>query len=134
MSDFEHSELENILDEAIQRVESGERLDSVLLAYPEKYRAELREMLSVVNAFEQIVAEPVPLPSASTRAISKQNFLASAKELKQAETPVSQAQLRARTQRAMAMLIGPCPNRICHLARLHSECRRAAGRLACYNG
>ncbi|MEM7131953.1 MAG: LysM peptidoglycan-binding domain-containing protein [Chloroflexota bacterium] len=88
MSDFEH-ELVNILDEAILRVESGETLDSVLAAYPEEYRDELRDMLSVVSAFEHIAVEPVPLPSTSRRTSAKQDFLALARELKEQDVAAS---------------------------------------------
>ncbi|MEM7131973.1 MAG: effector-associated domain EAD1-containing protein [Chloroflexota bacterium] len=104
MSDFEH-ELVNILDEAIQRVESGETLDSILADFPAEYRDELRKLLEVVSSDEHIAAEPVPLPSIERRKKAKQDFLAFAREMMQHDEKQSSVHDSASVSSSDALLL-----------------------------
>ena len=51
---FSPEEPEDIFAEAITRIEAGEPLESVLASYPAEHQAELRELLFIVVAAEQL--------------------------------------------------------------------------------
>jgi murein DD-endopeptidase MepM/ murein hydrolase activator NlpD len=88
-----HASPEDIFAKAIERVEAGEAVETVVAAAPEPLRAELREVLLLVNATHHLHRAPVPQPSAPRRAERKRAFLEAAAEMKAATalppTPVA---------------------------------------------
>ena len=98
-----HASPEDIFAKAIERVEAGEAVETVVAAAPEPLRAELREVLLLVSATHHLHRAPVPQPSAPRRAERKRAFLEAAAEMKAATalppTPVAVPALKAQSAR-----------------------------------
>lgn len=73
---------EEVFAQAVDRLEAGEPIGEILASYPTAVQDELREMLSIVQAVEDMGQEDVPLPSAARRQDAKQQFLASAAQMR----------------------------------------------------
>ncbi|MCB0127593.1 MAG: LysM peptidoglycan-binding domain-containing protein [Caldilineaceae bacterium] len=71
---------------AVERLESGEALESVLAAFPEEERADLRELLTIVAATHHLQEIDIPRPSAARRKRAKEAFLREAAGIKAAMT------------------------------------------------
>ncbi len=81
-----HVNPEDIFAKAIERVEAGETVEAVLATAPEPLRAELREVLLLINATHHLQRAPVPQPTAPRRAERKRAFLEAAAQMKAAST------------------------------------------------
>jgi LysM repeat protein len=73
---------EEIFAEAVGRLEAGESLEQILASYPSANRAELFDMLSIVQVVHEMGSAPVPMPAVGHRAAAKQNFLAAAAQMR----------------------------------------------------
>ncbi|HXF61845.1 MAG TPA: hypothetical protein VNK95_09510, partial [Caldilineaceae bacterium] len=86
-------------------MERGEALEQILASYPAAMRAELLDMLSIVQVAQEIGRAPVPRPPAARQAAAKRNFLAAAAQMREAQ--VREAKL-AET-RAVQPVMTPAP-------------------------
>lgn len=84
-----HSDPEDIFAKAIERVEAGEAVETVLATTPEAMRAELRELLLLITATHHLQRAPVPQPAAPRRADRKAAFLEAAAQMKPVAASVS---------------------------------------------
>lgn len=78
---------EELFAEAVARLEAGESLVSILADVPPAQHAELREMLTIVQAVEAMGQAPIPRPPAARRAARKHEFLAAAAQLRAERVP-----------------------------------------------
>lgn len=91
---------------AVERLEAGEALETVLTAFPEEERADLRELLTIVAATHHLQQIDIPRPSAERRHQAKAKFLLDAASLKaaiveedaKAAVPVQSSPLRSNTE------------------------------------
>jgi LysM repeat protein len=77
---------EDIFAAAVARLEGGESMRSILASVPPALRDELQDMLSIVEVTTKLGAAPVPRPSAAKRAAAKQDFLATAAQMRAEQT------------------------------------------------
>ncbi len=80
-SSFFHSGSEDIFAQAIERVEAGESVETVLATVPAELQTELREILLLITATHHLHRAPVPHPSAPRRAARKTAFLQAAAQM-----------------------------------------------------
>lgn len=73
-----NSIIDEIFEEALERIAIGEPTDAVINSYSEDHQPELNSLLSFADGLEEIALEPLPLPSTSRRVSAKQDFLAAA--------------------------------------------------------
>jgi LysM repeat protein len=85
---------DDIFAAAVERLEAGESMPSILASYPPALYDELREMLSIVEVTQNMHAAPVPRPSAAKRAAAKQTFLATAAQMRAAQSQPAQPAAR----------------------------------------
>jgi LysM repeat protein len=76
------SNADELFAQAVTRLEAGESLASILATYPASMRDELRDMLAIVQAVEEMGQAPIPRPSPTRRAAAKREFLAAAAQLR----------------------------------------------------
>lgn len=69
---------------AVERLEAGEALETVLATFPEEERAELRDLLTIVAATHHLQELNIPRPSPEHRTAAKADFLRAANEMKTA--------------------------------------------------
>ena len=86
-----NSELENILAEAVERLEIGEAPDAVVQSYPEAYKDELQDLLMVIDVTTQYAADEIPLPPMQRRSSARKDFLNVAAEFRKTQEQVSQS-------------------------------------------
>lgn len=102
-----HTNPEDIFAQAIERVEAGEAVETVLATAPEPMRAELRDVLLLVSATHHLQRAPVP-QSPPRRAERKRAFLAAAAQMKAESalmpTPVAAPAIVARPPQAKSSL------------------------------
>lgn len=80
-----HFNSDDLFAEAVTRLEAGEALDKILASYPAAMRDELFDMLSIVQVARELGQAPIPRPSTARRAAAKQNFLAAAAQMREAQ-------------------------------------------------
>jgi len=68
--------------EAVARLQAGEPIAEIVASFPATQRDEVREMLAVVQAVEQVGSVAVPRPTTMRRAEAKQQFLAAAAQMR----------------------------------------------------
>ena len=76
---------DDVFEEAVSRLETGESIESIVASYPYADTAELTGFLQIVQVAQQIQHEPIPRPTAARRSAAKQNFLNAAADLKRKE-------------------------------------------------
>lgn len=84
---------DDVFEEAVSRLETGESIESIVSSYPFTDATELTDFLQIVQVAQQIQHEPVPEPPPARRSAAKRTFLAAAAELRSQE-------LAAHTNRA----------------------------------
>ncbi len=80
---------EDVFEEAVGRLESGESIESIVASYPYADAVELTEELQIVQFALDIQHEPIPQPSPAERMAAKRGFLAAAAEIKGREQEAS---------------------------------------------
>lgn len=91
---------EEIFAEAVERMEAGEPIGSIVASYPSADPAELTDFLNIVQVAQDIHAAPVPRPSAPRRAGAKREFLAAAAELRLQQQAAEEPTPPVRTSQA----------------------------------
>lgn len=66
---------------AVDRLEAGEALETILADFPEQEREELRDLLTMVAATHYLQEAEIPRPSAGRRQANKRAFLQAAAEM-----------------------------------------------------
>lgn len=108
---------EEIFAEAVERLEAGEPIGSIVASYPSADPAELTDFLNIVQVAQDIHAAPVPRPSTTRRASAKREFLAAAAELRlqqqaaeQTTPPVRAPQAAPRPATRSSRYVPPQPS------------------------
>ena len=82
---FSEKELEALFAKAVERLAAGDPFDTILDDIPQIYHTEIAEMLSVVEAARRLQKEAVPQPAPAKRAANRDQFLATAAEMRAAK-------------------------------------------------
>ena len=91
--------------QAVTRMQAGEAIADILASYPVAQHDELREMLTVVQAVEQLGDIAVARPSPMRRNAAKQEFLAAAAQMRAQQATVTS--LAATAKRAVKDVVEP---------------------------
>jgi LysM repeat protein len=76
---------DELFEEAVERLETGESIESIVTSYPYADADELTEQLQIVEIALDIQHEAIPQPSPAKRMAAKQDFLATVVELRDRE-------------------------------------------------
>jgi|GEM_PF-1530211 len=99
-----HSDSEDIVAQAIERVEAGESVEVVLATVPVAMHAELREILLLITATHHLQRAPVPQPAAPQRAARKAAFLQSAAQMKADMVAAEAARVAAQRSQTQSLV------------------------------
>ncbi len=97
---FADLELEDIFAESVERLTTGESLDSIIASCPTDLRDELTDMLSIVEVAFEIKYTPVPQPANPRRSTAKQSFLEAAAAMRAERMETAQPVTAASVPRA----------------------------------